>query len=211
MTTSSKNRLPPKDITAEGSVREIWRAAKKLPEPLSNKVALSVALLVLILYAMLSDQDASHFASQTRNLSEAGFRFSTIVLGFLMAGMSMFSGLVRSDYAKDLSRIENEDYGLSFLKVMLLSLMKPFLYFLFAAFLFFGMSVVAQSDGPGVEFMIAIKADGWQKDIASRASFTIVAGLHVLLLLALKSFVFNIYKSITAAVRYEVETSENKS
>lgn len=207
MSENGKRELGPDDITAEGSLWDVWKLSRSLEEPVANIVIFLFSMALVVGYTVLfTPVDTSRYEIAV-TLAREGFRFTTITLGFLMAGLSMFSGIVRSRYAIDLSRFSYPDAGMSYLKVMLLSVMKPFICFLVASVLFFSISLLAVP--VDLRWGPSVAALGTSvRPILGSVLFITVVGVYVVLLLSIKSFVFNIYKSVTSAVRHEVEFGE---
>jgi hypothetical protein len=194
------------DLLLEKSLWDIYKEClRRLPPSEFN-----LKLTIVVCFALISD--CAYFPEKyldrlvlVRSLAELGLGFGSTILGFLIAGFTIFATLSKPEMFLRMHETEHPRAKISYFKVNFFAFVEVFviyIVFLIACLLLklFGekggllSSLVQQSRlNPWQGYIIS---DTWAVNIA----FVLLAGLAFYSLLALKSFVYNTYHTVVTAI-----------
>ena len=138
------------------------------------------------------------------------FAFATSILGFLVAGFTVFVTITKVDIFVEMAKREYEVTGESYLKYNLNAFMLAFVHYIAFVFICFCVQIFGQSGGPAacmLELATSFSprfAPVVRAGVASTL-FTLMCAWSVYVVLLLKSFIFNTYQVVTTVVRWELE------
>lgn len=203
------NKFNPDDITKEIGLLDIHKASRsRLPRNKINVFSTLAVSGMLIVYAVASTESSASLLERTRKWAEVGFSFSAGILGFLIAGFTIFATVSDKSLFITMAKATHEKSGLSYLKYNFFSLM-----YVFIAYLGFAMLCLLIQLLGGTSGFISIITDL----IAGKDHFPVIkrflAGISVVVvgtwffysLMLLQSFIFNVYHIVMTAIRWEVE------
>lgn len=196
-------RLKHESLLAEKSLWEIYRASWSISDNWFNWVVGIASLLFFAAYALV-EPDWKPIHGMLLKLAELGFNTAVSVLGFLIAGFTIFGSLTRPALLLTMLRFTHKKSGLSYLKYNFFTLLRTFIYFLaFGAFQL-GVIVFAQRDGP-----VSLALNWWPESkpfvgIVLRCTFVASAVLWTAIFLELKSFVFNVHHFVFTMIKHDV-------
>lgn len=213
----------PEDLTREKSLFGLWLASFRFRQRNFNVVITLLVALLLFQYCHLVFDQPGIALAAFRKLQTTGFAFATSILGFLIAGFTVFVTVIRIDVFLVMAKHEKSykvndkqrGTGESTLKYNLSGFMVVFVHYIayiFACLMselflqYGGLASVVVSNAltyPEVA-KHALQVRGW---IGSILLVTFGAWTTYLVLL-LKSFVFNVYQVTVTAVRWEWEHGE---
>ncbi|HEV2292240.1 MAG TPA: hypothetical protein VGR35_00195 [Tepidisphaeraceae bacterium] len=201
--------IDPSTITAETSLWEIWNAARRVRRNAFNQWTLRVTAAVAVLYVLTSKQSAHEFAEMLRVWANIGLGFSAQILGFLVAGFTIFATLSKPAMLASMAAHQEKKSGLSYLKYNFFVFFETFGWYVGFA----GLCVIILLFGaPGGAVTQLSRALGSFRHpfevLLTRGCTVVVAVWFVLLCLELKSFVFNIYHVVMTSIRWTVEFDE---
>ncbi len=196
----------PKTLTEEKSLAQIAWRSRVLPWNRFNVVVTSVAAACGILYASASGRPHSSFAEWDRLMASNGAAFGGQVLGFLIAGFTIFATLTKPALFKRMAVVIHEETGLSYLKYNFFAFVEVFIQYLCFTASSLLLMVSGPIKGPASEILERVFDNSdLAKALAARLVFCLMFTWSIYLLLLLKSFIFNIYHVVMTAIRWEFE------
>lgn len=194
-------------VTQEKSLLDVYRKARKIASSKANSWAATLAFLFFIALLLtdwyfglriLSLQDFYNLALET---GEIGFALTTAILGFLIAGFSIFSTITKPEIFAALAKLDHKNSGSSRLQFIFFNFLLVFIHYL--AFLAVSIAIKlllpfsvevakfieAHVETPGISLW-------W---VAGTIVSSILAWL-VFLIMLLKSFIWNIYQAVLVVI-----------
>lgn len=196
------------EITQESGLLDIYKAIRfKLPKSNINIFSTLSVLAMLITCVMMSTENSFFWLIKMRKLAETGFSFSTGILGFLIAGFTIFATVVDKNLFAAMAKVIHTKSGLSYLKYNFFILMYVFIVYLGFAILCLLVQLVGDTSGfisimtklvAGEEYFTTVK------HLLVRIGVVVVGTWFFYSLIILQSFIFNIYHVVVTAIRWEV-------
>lgn len=185
------------EITQENSLFEVYLLSYRLPIPIQILLPSILVSAVIFVWGFGASEEI-RFAStkQARELIDFCINFSATIMGFLIAGFTMFATLTNPRVFVEMARRWNDAAKMSWLKITFSVFMHVFVHFcalLCAALL---IKLFSFSGGPisyvtGSWFLNPKVVKGW----LSVFSIAVFSGWVFYVSLILGRFVFNIYKT----------------
>jgi hypothetical protein len=202
------------ELFTERSLLHVYRNSGTYSENRFDRcirIATLVILCAASLTLILSKPDLFPIAvkSITSWLS-LGFTYATTILGFLVAGFTIFSTMTRTEVFIALAQKKHDTLGVSQLKFIFFSFLRVFILHIVLIFTCVTVSMLKDSSG----IYLSVLHDGHIsvtiKQIAVVFILPVIGCLIISTLLHLKTFVWNLYQSIIiavvgAAVLYELD------
>jgi hypothetical protein len=186
----------PSEITKEIGLLDVYKASRSnLPRNRINDFSTLIVFSGLLTYSFASHESNFILAEKVRKWSELGFSFSSGILGFLIAGFTIFATV-------------SDKSGLSYLKYNFFSLMYVFIAYLGFAMLCLLVILFGSNSGL-VSIMVNLLLNSIYLLTIKRC--LICTGIVVLgtwffySIMLLQSFIFNIYHIVMTAIRWEFE------
>jgi uncharacterized membrane protein YjfL (UPF0719 family) len=199
----------PKTLTEEKSLARIAWRCRVLPWNRFNVIITGLAALFSMIYASASVRPHSSFAEWDRLLASAGLAFGGQVLGFLIAGFTIFATLTKPALFKRMAVVTHEETGLSYLKYNFFAFVQVFIQYLCFTATSLVFMVAGPARGPASEIVERISENNESaKVVVTRIAFCLLFTWSVYVLALLKSFIFNIYHVVMTAIRWEFECPE---
>lgn len=200
----------PEDITSETSLYAIWRLSRRVKDPLRNRVLRFLALTTLCIYAFLPWSSTDSVAETTRLLASIGLPSILGLLGFLLAGYTVFVSIARRGFLVMMSKVTDEASGLSWLKVSMYTFVGALAELLVVLCLMLTIIILGQP-GAALSELVTLDETGDARGLIARLGFVACAYGFVHTILVLKSTIRNVHHSIAAAIRWEAERSDEDS
>jgi hypothetical protein len=201
-------RLKHEDLLKEKNLWQIYLASCKISDSKFNWAVGIASLLFFSIYAVLAP-DVRGMHSLLLKLAEIGFNAAISILGFLIAGFTIFGSLTKPRLLLTMLRFREKRSGLSYLKYNFFTLIRTFIYFLIFAAFQLGVIVIGQQGGP-ISVFVKLLPD-FQPAVEPAVRMTFVASivLWTAVLLELKSFVFNVHHFVFTMIKFDaVEHNE---
>jgi hypothetical protein len=202
------------ELSAERSLLHVYRNSGTYSENQFDRrirIATLVILCVASLTLILSKPDLFPIAvkSITSWLS-LGFTYATTILGFLVAGFTIFSTMTRTEVFIALAQKKHDTLGVSQLKFIFFSFLRVFILHIVLIFTCVAVSMLKDSSGIYLSILHDDRISVTIKQIAVLFILPVIGYLIISTLLHLKTFVWNLYQSIIiavagAAMLYELE------
>ncbi|WP_426360271.1 hypothetical protein ACPUVO_08680 [Pseudocolwellia sp. HL-MZ19] len=188
-------------LTNEKSSIDVYKLTRNIPFTRENKVIYGLSLIFLFIVNFLGKSSLEIELKELVTYTDSFISWALSLLGFVLAGYSIFASLMDKDLQLELaSRIE-ERSKLNFLKYshcLFIKILFDLIILIFCAF-FIKVSIDKEI------FDILIKKVGIDINLLIYLIILIKSVLYstfVLLLLLSKSFIFNIYHTIMISVRW---------
>jgi len=205
------NRFNSDDITKEIGLLDIYRASRsKLPINKINIFSTLAIFAMLTVYAVASTESSISLLEKMRKWAEMGFSFSVGILGFLIAGFTIFATVSDKSLFVAMAKVKHEKSGFSYLKYNFFALMYVFIAYLGLSILCLLIELLGGSSGfisiiiklvAGEHYFLMIKR------FLAGAGVVVVGTWLFYSLMLLQSFIFNIYHIVMTAIRWEIENN----
>jgi len=195
---------PPEDITSDISLYAIWRESLRVKKPISNRLARAGGLLALIAYAALPWSHTDSLIQTTRQLASIGLPAILGLLGFLLAGYTVFVSIAQKDMLVAMSSVTEKHSGLSWLKVSMYTFVGTLAELLVIACVMLAAVILGQPRG-----LLSVVVNGAcskiGREIVVCIGFVVCGYAFIHTLVALKITIRNVHHGIAAAIRWNAE------
>jgi hypothetical protein len=195
-------RLKHESLLAEKSLWEIYRASWSISDSRFNWLVGLASLLFFTAYALF-EPNWKPIHGMLLKLAELGFNTAVSILGFLIAGFTIFGSLTKPKLLFTMLRFTHKKSGLSYLKYNFFTLLRTFIYFLIFGAFQLAVIVFGQRDGP-----LSLVLNWWPESkpvfgIVLRCALVASAVLWTAVFLELKSFVFNVHHFVFTMIKFD--------
>lgn len=194
-------------VTAEKSLFEVYRKARKIGSTRSNFIVAAVifvgffAIAIADFYLCLGIFPINALAKLIGQLADIGFVLTTAILGFLIAGFSIFSSITRPEIFAALAKLDHRGSGLSRLQFIFFNFLLVFVHYL----AFLAASITVKLGAPFAAALASAVETYWHlPNSAFWWGIVVVSALLlawlVFLIMLLKSFIWNIYQAVLVVI-----------
>lgn len=194
--------LDPEELTKERSLFEIFKKSSKLPSSNLNKITNFLVLTLLIVHVALTSENAHDMAERVRLIANLGLNFVVGMLGFLIAGFTIFATITDKKLFKEMAKVDAPFGKISYLKYIFFVFMQVFIYFV--TFGIFCLLIILFASSKGFMTLL-LDSIPYLKIYFAKAGFVIIGSSFFFLIMTLKSFIFNIYHTVMITIRWEFE------
>jgi len=187
----------------EKSLWAIYVKARRIPFSSFNSwVTLIVFLLVALQYCML-EISLDDKLKIVREFSTMAMGVVVSVLGFILAGFTIFATISQPDMLVAMSKHRHEASQLSYLKNNFFIFMRVFIYYLLYT-VFCLMVIVFAVKGGLIHKVVQLSPISWEitEWLVGAAYVFLYTGMFFLLM-QLKSFIYNVYHTVMTAIRWK--------
>lgn len=195
--------LSAKSLTEEKNLWSIYKKARRISfNPFNFWSTAIVVALVIAQYSIL-DITLDEKLKIVREFSSIAMGVVVSVLGFILAGFTIFATISQPEMFVAMSKHRHEVSGLSYLKNNFFIFMRVFIYYL-AYTVFCLMVIVFGVKGGLIHKVVMLSPISCEirEWLVGAAYVFLYAGLFFLLV-QLKSFIFNVYHSVMTAIRWK--------
>ncbi|NWC95040.1 MULTISPECIES: hypothetical protein [unclassified Pseudomonas] len=197
------DELSAKSLTEEKSLWAIYIKARRIPfNPFNLWSTILVTILVITQYCVL-EIPIDEKLKIVRDFSSMAIGIAVSVLGFILAGFTIFATISQPEMFVAMSKHRHEISGLSYLKNNFFIFMRVFIYYLI--YTVFCLFIITFGIQGGIFHKlstlspISCHINEW---LIGFSYVFLHAGLFFLLT-QLKSFIFNVYHSVMTAIRWK--------
>lgn len=206
----TESRVKPSDLTREKSLWALYCLTHRFPASRFNQCATAMAALLLTAIAWSGREDLQTLTSTTRAIFGFGIALVPSILGFLIAGFTVFVTVTKVEIFTLMAQKEYGDTGESYLKYNLAAFVLAFAHYVAYLFCCVVFVLFAQPQSRAV-LRVKELCEPWL--ILSTPAYNVFVGALLIVLgswtlylvLLLKSFIYNTYQVITTTVRWELE------
>lgn len=189
-------------LEAETTLWDIRLAARTIPSSRFNRYALAVIAITASMYSCLTTSSAGSLAQRARDLADLGFNFSAGILGFLLAGFTVFATITKEELFRTMAVHVRSDSGLTSLKHNLFSFMRVFFDYLCFASMCLLVKILGSAGGPISEIVGLSPDPDNSKSVIARVVFAVIVTMFAYIMLILKSFIYNVYRFVITTIRF---------
>lgn len=195
--------LSPKALLEEKSLLQIYKKSRRIPFNSFNFWSTTIVVVMVAIQYCLLDISITEKLRVVREFSVMAVGITTTVLGFLLAGFTIFATISQPDMLVAMSQHREQKSGLSFLKYNFFIFIRVFIYYMaYAVFCVF--ILIFAIKGGVINYLVKISPIS-HEIIEWLVGFSYVAlyGGMFFLLMQLKSFIYNVYHSVMTAIRWK--------
>jgi hypothetical protein len=198
------------EIFAEKNLWSVFRACQGITGSKSNTSIIFVTALALTgvqigwWYVQQGSPSPALNILTLREWAQAGVSFAAGILGFLLAGFSIFATMTKNELFVALANIPHKKGNISRLKFIFFNFLVVFIHYLtFLAICLFIHLFLGQN--APLTKLIGAATQGHQLVVyrISSIGLVIVGTYFIAVLLMLKSFIWNLYQSVLLAIATE--------
>lgn len=189
--------------------KSLWKIYKKcialLPSSKFNWATTSIVVLVLICDSAYFPLNHHSRLESLRSLAELGLGFGSTILGFLIAGFTIFATLSKPELFRRMYDTTHEPSGLSYLKVNFFAFVEVFCVYILFLVLCLVIKLFCGTGGIAASLITVTETSpifgySLSKSWLINTVFILLAGVSYYSLMALKSFVFNTYHAVMTSI-----------
>ena len=190
-------------LTHEDSFYQIWQSSRHLRPGWFNLATTVLLACLLIAFVLLTSEPIFATAERMRSWADTGSGFAISILGFLIAGFTVFATITKPELFIAMAKKENEKYHIDYLRYSFYSFMQVFIHFMLFLGLCFAIKMLASTNGPISVLLFSfshLRVEGYSLNLTLTKVWLIKAGLVITgaymayCLLLLKSFILTTYK-----------------
>jgi len=197
--------LLPSAFTKEKSLWAIYLQARRIPTNRFNAVTTALVFAAAVTASWLSQGSTAETITAVRDFAILGFNGALTVLGFLVAGFTIFATISNPNMLIRMGGLRHPESGLSWLKFTFFILIRTFVYFLVFAVICYLVIFFGGSRGLMATLVGLSPYPENVKFAVGKIAFVFIVTFQYFLLMQLKSFIFNVYHSVVAALRWKAE------
>lgn len=199
-----------KDLGREKSLWQLYRLARHIPRSRSENVIMALGWMAMLVYVLSTFSDYADLLSQIRSLISDGLNFVASILGFLVAGFTIFVTITKTEVFVAMAKKKHSEYGeLTWFKYSMAVFMYVFAHYFAFIVVAYILKVSLAVAGPAHTLRILLLRYWSHTDaLVWGVTCILLLSLSVWLLhlvLLLKGFIFNIYAVVTTVVRWELD------
>jgi len=198
--------LTPKALLEETSLLQIYNKSRRIPFNSFNFWSTIVVVVMVAIQYCLLDISITEKLKVVREFSVMAVGITTTVLGFLLAGFTIFATISQPDMLVAMSQHREQKSGLSFLKYNFFIFMRVFIYYMaYAVFCIF--ILIFAIKGGVIHYLVNISPISHEIiEWLVGLSYVVLYGGMFFLLMQLKSFIYNVYHSVMTAIRWKASS-----
>lgn len=205
-----------KILEDDGFVDVYWKARKVASARSNFLTALAVFLLSAsyLVINICSDQSLAPYSSlvsTVRTIGDIGFRFTTSILGFLIAGFAVFASITKPELFILLAQIKHKKGNINRLQFIFFNFLFVFFHYILFLAMCISVNIGLIEDGLFTELsrqLAEVNKQFFVYFLSIGLSFFLA--WFVFLLMLLKSFIWNIYQAVLLSIVTEAELIEQR-
>jgi len=202
------------ELLEEKNLPDIFKKSLfELPKSKINTGSTLLFFLVLTIYAFLSKQTTEFFSEIVISWANAGFEFTTSILGFLIAGFSLFAIFSDKNMFVAMSKLSPSNKNISFLKYNLFALIYVFVIYLLFSLLCLLVKLLGDLNGIlSIITFSLLKEDNLIifKYFLIKIIMIAVGTCFFYSLILLQSFIYNVYHFVMTIIKWEKKYNQTE-
>jgi len=187
----------------EKSLWAIYVKARRIPFSSFNFWTTFIFFILVVFQYCMLEISLDEKLKIVREFSSMALGVVVSVLGFILAGFTIFATISQPDMLVAMSKYRHEKSQLSFLKNNFFIFMRVFIYYLVYT-IFCLLVIVFAVKGGLVHKLVQLSPISWKitEWLVGMAYVVLYAGMFFLLM-QLKSFIYNVYHTVMTAIRWK--------
>jgi hypothetical protein len=203
MMKMNNDDLSAKALTEEKSLWAIYLKARRIPFNSFNILTTTAVLGLVIAQYCFLEIPLDEKLKIVSGFSSTAMGVVVSVLGFLLAGFTIFATISQPDMLVAMSRHRHEKSGLSYLKNNFFVFVRVFIYYLVYAVVCLLITVFGVKGGLLHKLVSMSPISCHIEEWLVGASYVFLYGGMFFLMVQLKSFIYNVYMSVMTAIRWK--------
>jgi hypothetical protein len=216
MSASARDLIASELFQDKSLLAVYWQSSSYAQNTFDKWVKIITVVVLVGLSAYLGYSKTDLFPIAVKSIASwlaLGFNYSITILGFLVAGFTIFATMTKVEIFIALTRATHREQNVSHIKFIFYSFLRVFINHIMLLFACVGTTMLKDSS----LIYLGLLADGDAviriKKIAVAVMLPIIGYLLVNAMLQLKTFVWNLYQSVIIAIAGAItlhETAEKK-
>lgn len=187
----------------------VLKSVFRLSLSLFNTVTTLLILVLLSLHAFYFESNVATLVNNVRTFADVGLSFGSSILGFLIAGFTIFATLTKPSLFIMMYNNEHPKSKLNYLKHNFFAFIEVFVVYLVLLGACLLIKIFGGQEGALLKAMEFISCHSTVelttiKEIVVKASYITMGAFLYYSLVSLKSFVFNIYHIVITSIVWEM-------
>lgn len=206
--------IPSSDLTKERSLFQLYKISYKFETNRFNLITTLIVAILLTIYSYLAWNKPEILLNTYTKYIDIGLTFATSILGFLVAGFTIFVTVTKTELFIEMAKKRYEESDQSYFKYVISCFVIAFVHYVSYLFVCLMSNLLLGPDGFSLLIyneLMAIPTISLYLPLIKKTLTAIgvigIGSWSAYLVLLLKSFIFNIYSTIALAVRWEIEKS----
>lgn len=191
------------ELTKEKHLYDIFKESLSIKFSRFNKICTFLIVCLLFTRAYIFEPDVQILLAEVREWVTIGFESSLSILGFLLAGFTIFATLSKPTMLVEMMNHKHENSNLPYLKYNYFVFMRVFVFYIFFSCIYLLIILFCGNDGLYESLIYKLPIYEDVKCNSIKLANILVGSSFVFLLLQLKTFIFNIYSIVMTSLRWE--------
>lgn len=200
----------PNELTKEKTLWDVYLLSRRIRSSRFNTIATIITIIVLSIYSFYFQSDIASLLGETRMLANLTLNLSATILGFLIAGFTIFATLSKPRMLLKMMEVVHKPTGMKFLKYNFVAFMRIFIYYLAIMSISIVMVLVGNKNGMAYRYAMCFPEGIMISCNLIKIAYVIIGTSLTLMVLLLKTFIFNIYSIVMNQLRWAEFEDEDK-
>ncbi|WBA16386.1 hypothetical protein [Salinivibrio proteolyticus] len=189
------------DITAENSFWCLYKVIRNMKDSSDNMLVFFATFLIMLFLNSSSTTTTEMLLNEIQLVSTNIINWSVSIVGFILAGYSIYSTLSDKELQYSMSRFIDDRYNISYLKSSHCVFIKVIIDIISLSLLTYLYSSFMRTDIPkGISNVYLFEVSIYK--IYLCFTLSLLQSFFVLILMMCKSFIYNVYHSIMTSIRW---------
>jgi hypothetical protein len=207
-----------KQVFRQKSLWAVYKLSRTaLPKPIFNSAVFWISAFVLSVVFVWSIgighevYSLNEALALTRTVANSGFVLAVGILGFLIAGFSIFASVTKDELFITLAKIPYRDSGINRLQFVFFNFLNVFTVYIGLLAICLFSIILFSEQSPLIRLHTAVAYDDRQVGVPILFLFTCsIVQWIVSAVLKLKSFIWNLYQTVLVTIATESELQDQK-
>lgn len=201
------------DLFSEKSLWAVYRVCfTRLKRSKFNTVSTLLVFVSLLAHVLFLNPDTGALIKTVRSLADVGIGYGTTVLGFLIAGFTIFATLTKPELLRRMYETLHPS-GLNYIKINFYAFIEVFIVYLVLVGICLCVKIFAPEKGAmtGLIYWFNNNSFGYQieSDFWKKCGYVFLSTFVFYSILALKSFVYNTHHAVMTLIVWGLNEENN--
>ncbi|BDY05750.1 hypothetical protein [Ferrimonas sp. YFM] len=189
------------ELTSESNFWKLYKLLRVIKTSTDTKVAFACSFMLMVWFNLNSNGSVSYISSEIQEVSGNIIGWSVSIVGFILAGYSIYSTLSDKEFQYSMSKFQDENYEISHLKSSHCVFIKVVVDIISIVMITYLYSLFLKTEIPEKTSTIVIFGESAYK-LYLCLTLSLLQAFFVLILMMCKSFIYNVYHSIMTSIRW---------